>query len=190
MSSGAITLIVCLLTIALGLAATHPLELREYRWLKIALSLPIVLLITSVYQELGAFRGYFAMFGIGVLGFIWKSPIAHCMSGGFMKLILGNWNQPSGIRAEIGGPRALFKHGEYDEALVLTQRELEKDPMNYDGLLLLADIYEALSRPTDAQKALQKLLNKPALTADQRNMIQARIDKINERQLISQLNRR
>ena len=190
MSFGAIAVIVCLVTVLAGIAATHPLELREHRWLKIALSLPLVVLIAATFHELAPVRGYFAMFSIGILGFIWKSPMAHLCSGGFLRLITGNMNQTSGIRAELAGPKALLKHGDLTDALAVTLRELEKDPLNYEGLLLLADTHEALDQPGPAARALEKLLRRPGLTADQRKMVRSRREKIEERQLVTTLNRR
>jgi hypothetical protein len=115
MSFGAVAAIVCVLTIVAGTAATHHPELRDHRWLKIGLSLPIMVLVASVFYELGPFRGYFAMFGLGILGFIWKSPIAHLFTAGITPLIYGNMHQNSGIRGEFGGPRALFKHGDLED---------------------------------------------------------------------------
>jgi hypothetical protein len=188
MSFAAAATIACLVTIVAGIAATHHLELREHRWLKIALSLPLVVLITSVFHQLHAVSGYFAMWSIGILAFIWKSPIAHFFTFGFTKLIHGNPNQASGIRAEIAGPRALFKHGDLEEALRLTLQELEKEEFNYDGLLLLADIHEAMNQPAKATEALTKLLRRRGLTANQRKMIRARTAKIEEKILIATLN--
>lgn len=190
MSFEAAAFIACLVTIAAGLAATHPEELRPFRWLKIALSLPIVVLVVSVFHELGPIRGYFAMFGIGVLGFIWKSPIAHFLSFGFTRLIVGDWQRPTGVRCELAGPRALFKRGDLPDALRLLLQELDKDPFNYEGLLLLADLHEAMDRPTEAAKPLEKLLNKPGLSADQTSMVSARLRTIQDRLLVAALNQR
>lgn len=190
MSFGASAVIACLVTIAAGLAATHPHELRDFRWLKIALSLPIVVLVVSVFQDLGPVRGYFAMFGLGILGFIWKTPIAHFFSFVFMRLIVGDWHRPTGVRAEFGGPKALLKHGDLPDALKLALQELDKEPLSYEGLLLLADIHEAMEQPPKAMAALQQLLNKPGLSADQRSMVSARIQKMEERRLIAALNER
>jgi hypothetical protein len=190
MLSGATALMACLATIVAGLAVTQHPELRCHRWLKIALSIPIVLLIVSAFQELGPVRGYFAMFGLGVLAFVWKGPMGHFLSFLFVRLLVGDWQRPTGVQVELGGVRALKKHREFSEALALLTQELDKDPLDHEGLLLLGELLEALQQPAAAAKALQKLLNKPGLSADQRSMVSARLRRVEERQLIGSLNQR
>jgi tetratricopeptide (TPR) repeat protein len=107
-----------------------------------------------------------------------------------MRLIVGDWHRPTGVRVELGGARALKKHGEFAEALLLLKQELEKDPLDREGLLLLAELHDALQQPVEAMKALQKLLNNPGLSADQIGMVSERIRRIEERQLIASLNQR
>jgi hypothetical protein len=190
MSFGAVAVVVCVVTVLLGILATHPLELREHRWLKIALSLPIVVLIASVFDQITVVGGYFAMFGIGVLGFIWKSPIAHLYAAGFCRLIYGDMNRNTGIRPNFHGPKALRSHGDLDDAIALTLAELEKDPHNYEGLLLLSELYEQSQGDRAAIPPLHSLLQKARLTNEQRAFIRARIEKLNERLIVAELNAR
>src|SRR5688500_13810505 len=141
MSFGAIAIIACLVTTVLGIAATHPHELREHRWLKIILSFPPVLIISSAGYATSAANAYFAAFSFAILAFIWKSPLAHFFSLVFMRMLTGDLNRPTGIRAEFGAAKSLHKHGDIDDAFLHTRRELEKDPFSYEGLLLLAQLH-------------------------------------------------
>ena len=180
MSFGAIAIIVCLVTTILGIAATHPLELRDHRWLKIILSFPPVLMITSAAYETTAVNAYFGAFSFGILGFIWKSPMAHFFSLVFMRLLNGDLNRPTGIRAEFGAAKSLRKHGDIDDAFMHTRRELEKDPFNYEGLLLLAQLHIDVDEPERALEALDLILAKTPLTADQRAIIIATRQSVEE----------
>ena len=171
MSFGAIAFIGCLATIILGIAATHPEELREHRWLKMLLSIPPVLVVASALSELGPINGFFSAFCIALLAFIWKSPLAHFSSLAFMRLLSGDMNRPTGIRAELGAARSFYKHGELDDALRHTKLELDKEPYHYEGLLLLAQIYIDMDQPERALKTLDRILAKTPLTEEQRATI-------------------
>ncbi|HTG44490.1 MAG TPA: hypothetical protein VK633_08155 [Verrucomicrobiae bacterium] len=174
----------------LGLAITHPEELRSFRWLKIALSFPIVLLLVSVFRELNVLSGFFGLWGIPLLALIWKSPFAHFASLCVGRLITGDLNQPTGIQANFAGAKALRQHRDLQEALHHTRAELEKDPFNYEGLLLLSEIQEELSSLDQSIHPLGKLLTKPGLTAEQRNHVLKRKGLLEERILVEELNAR
>ena len=171
MSYWATALIACVVTAALGLAVTHLEELREGRWWKIILSMPPVLIISSALHEMSAINAYFGAFSFGILGFIWKSPIAHYGSLAFLRLLNGDMNRPTGIRAEFGAAKRLHVHGDLDDALKHTKQELVKDPYNYEGLLLLAQIYIDLDKPDRALATLDTLLARTPLTAEQRTAV-------------------
>jgi hypothetical protein len=168
MSYWATALIACLVTAAGGLALTYPEELRGGRWLKVVFSMPPVLVIASALHQLNHANAYLSAFSFGVLGFIWKSPIAHYGSLAFIRMLHGDLNRPTGIRAEFGAAKALHKHGELDDALLHTKRELEKDPQNYEGLLLLAQIHIDLEKPERALETIDRLLADTPLTEEQR----------------------
>jgi hypothetical protein len=171
MSFGSIAVISCLATIAIGMGATQPLELRHNRWWRIALSLPVVLLIVSVFWELAGIRGYFALWGVAILGFIWMGPMAHAATTLLQPILFGDLNRNSGIRAEFAGAKALRQHGDIAEALKLTEEELAKEPLNYEGLLLLAELCHESGHHSKAVKALDLLLTSRALTPAQRRLV-------------------
>ena len=163
--------VACVVTVGLGLAMTQEEELREGRWWKVGLSMPPVLVIASAIHEMNAINAYFGAFSFGTLGFIWKSPIAHYGSLAFLRMLNGDMNRPTGIRAEFGAAKAFHKHGELEEALKHTKRELEKEPHSYEGLLLLAQVYVDLDRPEMALKTLDTLLEHTQLTKEQRTAV-------------------
>ena len=173
MSFEATALVACLVVTGLGLAATHVEELRPFRWLKIVLSMPPVLAIASAIHQLTEASGYFAAFCLGILGFIWKAPVAHFGSFIFMQLINGDFNRPSGIRAEFGAAKRLHFHGDLDDALRVTRQELEKDPFNYEGLLLLAQLYIDTDAPDRALQTIDLLVANTPLTAEQNEAVTA-----------------
>ncbi|MGZ8920106.1 MAG: tetratricopeptide repeat protein, partial [Limisphaerales bacterium] len=180
MTFGAIALTGCLVTLILGIAATHPEELREHRWLKMILSMPPVMVIASALAELSPINAYFSAFSIALLAFIWRSPLAHFSSLGFMRLLNGDMNRPTGIRAELGAARSLRKHGELDDALRQTKLELDKEPYHYEGLLLLAQIYMDMDQPDRALKTLDLILARTPLTEEQRVTVTATRREVEE----------
>jgi len=188
MSFGPTAVIVCLATIVAGLGATHPEELRPHRWLKIVLSLPIMVLITAQFYQLDQIGGYFAIWGFAILAFIWKSPLAHFGSLCVHRLIYGNMNQPTGVQPDFFGPKALRKHGDIKEALGLCKQELDKDPLNYEGLLLLSELCLESCDSVAALAPLKKLLNHGSLSSEQREAVRARQETIQESILVAELN--
>ena len=179
MSFKASAAIACVATILAGIAATHPLELRPSRWTRIIASLPIVLLITSVFNQLNAVSGYFALWGFGLLGFLWASPIAHAATSGVHHLIFGEQNRlSSGVHASFSGARALKRHGDLPEAIRLTEAELEKEPLSYEGLMLLSELFEQVGEQQKAIGALQHLLQSGNLTANQRKCVRDRSNEL------------
>jgi hypothetical protein len=75
---------------------------------------------------------------------------------------------------ERSGPWADFKYarlakrdGEWAEAVRLTKIELEKEPVNYEGLLLLASIFAHMGKHGQVVQILDELLKVSTLTDDQ-----------------------
>lgn len=181
MTFPAAALCTCAATIVLGYAATQPEELRQFRWLKIGLSMPPVLVITSAVIQLGAINAYFSAFSFAILAFIWRSPIAHAGSLVFMRLIQGDVNRvTSGVRAEFGAAKALRKHGDLDDALRQTKAEHEKEPYNYEGLILLAQIYLDLEDIEAARRSLDLVLRRSVLTPEQRTAVRSSYEALVE----------
>jgi hypothetical protein len=190
MSFKTIAALTCGVTLIAGLAATHPDDLRRYRWLRIGLSLPIVVLITSVFFQLDQVRGYFAMWGFGVLGFLWAGPMAHGTSWMVQQLIYGDQKRSTGVQASFAGARALRTHGDLKEAVELTQAELEKEPESYEGLLLLAELREEAGEHHQAARVLDRLLRIKNLSQEQRKCAFDRREKVGDWLVVRELNAR
>lgn len=163
-------MISCAATVGLGLAATYPLELRRNRWWRIIFSIPVVVLIASVFYEL-SILGYFALWGFAILGFIWMGPMAHFGSVVLQRLLYGDFQRMSGVVADFGGAKALRKHGDLEDALRHTLAELEKEPSHYEGLLLLIGLYHDQREGAKALEAVQRLFGHAQLTQEQRRFV-------------------
>jgi tetratricopeptide (TPR) repeat protein len=179
----------CASMIVAGLSLTHAEELRRDRWWKIALSIPVVTIITAGFYNLSAISGFFSILFMGVLGFIWKSPFAHFLSLGISKIIFEG-NSRTGIRADISGAKALARHGDLDEAIAHLEAELQKEPFNYEGLLLLADGYKQRGQYERARKALVNLFESPDLTPDQRIVVEHELAALKNLVVANQMNSR
>lgn len=177
----------CLATVVTGAALTHPLELRQYRWVRIVLSLPIVVLVTSIFWRMGIVNGYFGVMGIAVLAFIWRSPVTHYVSVGAAQLIFGTPNAGGGIRADFGGARALLRHGDVEDAIGQLNRELRKEPLSYEGLVLLTQCYVEKNDLRRALETVNKSLEKSPLTDEQREVVRAHKGQIEEKIALSRL---
>ena len=177
----------CLATVVTGAVLTHPLELREYRWIRIVVSLPIVVLVTSVFWRMGIVNGYFGVVGIAMLAFIWRSPVTHYASVGVAQLIFGTPNVGGGIRTDFGGARALLRHGDVDEAIEHLNRELRKDPLSYEGLLLLAQCHMEKSDLKRALGTANKSLAESPLSDEQREIVCTLKQQIEEKIALNRL---
>ena len=177
----------CLATVVTGAALTQPLELREYRWVRIAVSLPIVVLVTSVFWRMGLVNGYFGLVGIAVLAFIWRSPVTHYASVGIAQMIFGTPNAGGKIRADFGKAKALLRHGEVDEAIGQLNGELQKDPLSYEGLLLLTHCYMEKNDLKRALETVNKSLEKSQLSDEQREVVRTIKEEIEGKIAVSRL---
>jgi len=73
----------------------------------------------------------------------------------------------SGPWADFKSARSAMRDGELDEAERLTKGELEKEPENYEGLMLLASIYAQMGRYKQAVRTLDGLLKSSIITDGQ-----------------------
>jgi len=176
----------CALMAGVGAMVTQPEELRPFRWLKVFLSFPLVLLFVSAFYDSTVTSGIFSIFGFAILAFIWKTPMAYF--GGFCVSHLifgGNWK--TGIHADIAGAKALARHGDLDAAIQYLEAELEKEPANYEGVLLLSDGYAQKHQLARSCGLLQKLCNSETLTPEQKIMVEQRKTDLENRMLIEQI---
>jgi tetratricopeptide (TPR) repeat protein len=88
----------------------------------------------------------------------------------------------AGLRPEFRYARYARREGDLKEAMKLVRQELEKDPTNYEGLLLLAAIHEEMKRPDQAVSALNAILSNPGATEAQKEFARAEQDRLHEAQ--------
>ena len=76
-----------------------------------------------------------------------------------------------------------------DKAIEALLDELEKDEFDFEGLVLLADIYEQKEDMVAAYTSILKLFNSGRLAGAQIENIEARKRELEEKVLIQRLNR-
>lgn len=181
----------CAILIAAGLVVSAPADLRPRQWLRIILSAPFVIIIADAFasplSRLGGSAAFVSMFALAL---IWKSVAAHYGAGGFVRLITGDMNARTGVRADFSTAKQFQKHGDLAEAIQHTQWELEKEAASYEGLMLLADLREQEGSPKRAAGALEQLLRRGRLTREQRAIVETRWRTLNGRLVTKELNRR
>jgi tetratricopeptide (TPR) repeat protein len=161
-------IVVCGMVLAGMVAMTQPLGVREGRWWKIAVSLPLIWTIfAQLSAGLGFLSGIAAILALVLLGFIWSGIVAHYMSDSLVRLLQGDASFSAGHIANFKYARAKIEDGDYPEAIKLTLHELEKKPDNYEGLILLAQLYFETHRPDEALKQIECILQNPDTTAEQ-----------------------
>ena len=190
MSYEATAVLACIATLLAGLALTHPEELRPFRYLKIVLSIVPVLLITSLFHQMDRQSGYFALWSVGFLAIVWKTPLAHYAALGVERLITGDMNRPTGFQADVAGAKSLYRDGDLDDAIRYLSAELEKEPFHCEGLLLLSEMLEKARGPEQGIGPLKKLLARGVLTAEQRDIATIRLRALEERAIVAELNSR
>src|SRR5436309_11010407 len=136
------SLLICVVALAAMVALSQPLEVREGRWWRIAVSLPLVW-FTAVPFFVGTsfISGVALILSLAFLGFIWSGTLAHFVSGSLVKALQGDGSLSAGHIPDFQYARAKINDGDLAEAIRLTLHELEKDPNNYEGLFLLAQLY-------------------------------------------------
>jgi hypothetical protein len=85
------------------------------------------------------------------------------------------------MKADFHYARNHRRDGERDKAVACIRHELSKEPKNFEGLLLLAEIYEDLNEPAAALAQLNIIIDNPEATEEQKEV--ARQEQENCRQL-------
>ena len=175
-------IVVCMAGLVVMIALTQTLDVREGRWWKIAVSLPLILLITAPFSSgLGLLNGVALILSISFLGFIWSGTISCYASGLLLRILHGDANVSAGHIPDFQFARARIDDGDFEDAIKLTLHELEKNPNNYEGLMLLARLYFQMHRPDEALKQIEAILQNPDTTPEQiERATAAKIECLNE----------
>ena len=177
----------CIALMAGLYALTKPPEMRRHRWLKLAVSFPLVLMLANAFTLVvkpGAYGsipgGLGAIAAIVLLGFLWCGNIAHFTSRKTTSFLFGDGRGGGGFVPDYKEARWKAEAGELDAAIELTKEQLEKSPTDYEGLTFLATLYNETNRPKDALAQLDRILANPHVTDTQRHEVMgARIDLLN-----------
>jgi cytochrome c-type biogenesis protein CcmH/NrfG len=176
---------------AAGFLLTRPQPLRKWRALRILLTLPVVWWArANLNRPLELGTGIPLIVCCLVLTLLWFDVGAHYAAGGVSSLVFGSGNAPTGFQPDFSIPRAFERRGEFEEAIEHARNELAKAPLSYEGLLLLAGLYERTGRAREALSALEILLTSEALTEAQRELAQQRHDELAQKLVVHSLNMR
>jgi hypothetical protein len=170
----AIGVLALLAGVMLGLS--HPVELRPGRRWKMAVSLPMLALAILIMIQgagnpaaaIGQVTTY--VFLIGVPGLIWTPNITWFAARIISEVLHGSGRAGGGFRPDFSLARHYLKEGDLEEALKLTDEELDKDPCNFEGMLLLAQICLYRKEPDKAIKALEVIIANPDATDQQKEL--------------------
>lgn len=151
--------------IVLMLALSHPAELRPGRWLRMACSLPVLLFIHWMFT-----LGILILCIGGVVAFtlIWMNHFTWFGAQAVSRLLHGRPNQGGGgFVPDYRGARSRVEDGDYEQAIEYVKLELAKEPGNFEGLWLLAAIYQEQMKPKEAAQQLDLILACPTSMPEQ-----------------------
>jgi uncharacterized membrane protein len=174
--------LVCVVALAAMIALTRAPEVREGRKWRIAVSLPLVWVIAAqLFFGLGLVSGIAAILSLTLLGFIWSGTLAHFASDSLVTMLHGEANLSAGHSPDFRYARGKIEDGDLTEAIRLTLHELEKNPANFEGLYLLAQLYFETHRPDKALNQIENILQNPDTTPEQfRRATAAKVECLNE----------
>jgi len=136
-------------------ALGRAIKSRFDRWFRLTISLPLLLLAMQ--------PTFVAPFFIAALAYLWAGRIARLLAGSVTSFIYGHGSQSAGHIPNYKYAREKALDGEHEEAIKLCRWELDKQPDNYEGLILLATIYMETQRPNLALEQVELILRTPHL---------------------------
>ncbi len=148
------------------------LVLRHFQlpvlWLfKMLVSVPIFFLCIKVAASMGLL-GVLMIVGLGfVLAFIWAPDLAAAVCSPLTNMLDGGGVAPE-LKASYSIALAHRKRGRYPEAIQAVRGQLERHPMDFEGVLLLAGIQaENLWDLPGAENTLSHFCNNPKAPPNQ-----------------------
>lgn len=167
------------LAFPLMLVLSHPPDVREGRWKKIALSTPVIfgLAWLMAYRADNHFSGFMTAgsYGLGfmLLSVIWAENVGHFGGNAFHRLLHGSGRAGGGFVPEFGHARGLMKDRNWQAAIEEIEEQLRKDPHNLEGRRLLISNHLELEQPRQALAQAELILQSPHLTDAQRQWAEA-----------------
>ncbi len=160
--------------IVLMFAVSHPHELRKGRWVKMAISMPVLLFLGLMLdfqpdnRESAIGNVVFYAGGVIVFGLIWMRNFTWFGAQAFHRLIHGSPGQGGGgFVPDYRGARSRVEDGDYDQAIEYVKFELAKEPGNFEGLWLLAAIYQEQKKLKEAGQQLDLIITCRTSTPEQ-----------------------
>jgi hypothetical protein len=162
-------IVICGASLVLFWRACEPEEIRHYRkW-----RLPAVMVLTWVLvrlwsparPQMSMIPGLLIFVGVGSL---WGPVVTHWTAGGVIRFLFGGGG--GRFRTDFNFARARAAEGDVEGTVAALHEELEKDPLNYEGLMLLASAYQHLKRPDDALIQIDRILCNPEAGLDQKKI--------------------
>ena len=153
--------------ILLMLALSQPEELRPGRWVKMAISLPVLATLGWLFDQ--ASPGLVMPMSACVIAFglIWMKNFTWLGAQVFHRLTFGSGKAGGGFVPDYRSARSCVEDGDYQQAIEHVKFELAKEPGNFEGLWLLAAIYQEQKKAPEATQQLSLILACPASTPEQ-----------------------
>lgn len=153
--------------IMLMFALSHPGELRRGRWLQMAVSLPVLLALGWTFDQ--ASPGLVIPMAACAIAFglIWMKNITWFGGQVFLRLTHGSGKAGGGFVPDYRAARSSVDDGDYDQAIEFAKFELAKEPGNFEGLWLLAAIYQEQKKVPEAMQQLVLIIACPTSTPEQ-----------------------
>jgi tetratricopeptide (TPR) repeat protein len=160
--------------ILLMFALSHPAPLRKGRWLKMAVSLPVLLFLGWLlgFQPDNAATAIgnatFYVGGTVIFTLIWLNNFTWFSAEAVHRVVHGRPNQGGGgFVPDYRAARSRVEDGDYEQAIEYVQFELAKEAGNFEGLWLLAALHQELKQLKEARAALDRILACPSSTPEQ-----------------------
>ncbi len=137
-----------------------------------------------VAASLGAF---------GLLAITWAGNLAQWAAHHQVNFFYRDLHSITGLRPDFKFAHNHRRDGELDEAIKATKEELQKDPKNFEGLLMLAQMNLDLNKPTEAVEYIGIILNNHAATESQMELARnemANCKRLIDLQAVEALNKR
>ena len=107
--------------------------------LKIAVTIPFVVLCLGFAQKMGPFGPFLIVFMAVVLSYMWTPHLAEWISSPLTNLFDGGNERPD-YKPFYSIATTKRKRGKYSEAIAEVRKQLEKFPNDFEGVMLLAGI--------------------------------------------------
>lgn len=154
--------------IVLMLAVSHPAPLRKGRWWKMLVSLPVLGAMGWLFDQASPASVQPLVACVIAFALIWLNNFTWFGAEAMHLVVYGRRNQGGGgFVPDYRGARSRVEDGEYEQAIEYVKFELAKEPGNFEGLWLLAAIYQELRQPKQALEAVDRILACPTSTPGQ-----------------------